>query len=48
MQFAAPGLSQKSHNHFPKAWWVLSLEVPLGDLWVFYLSEWAQVSFLKQ
>jgi len=26
MQFAAPGLSQKSHNHFPKAWWILSLD----------------------
>jgi hypothetical protein len=26
MQFAAAGLSQKSHNHFPKAWWILSLD----------------------
>ena len=26
MQFAPPGLSQKLHNHFPKAWWRLSLD----------------------
>ncbi len=26
MQFAAPGLSKKSHNRFPKACWILSLD----------------------
>jgi hypothetical protein len=26
MQFAASGLSQKSYNHFHKAWWILSLD----------------------
>ena len=25
MQFPHPTHSQKSHNHFPKAWWILSL-----------------------
>ena len=27
MEFAALGLSQKYHNHFPKAWWILSLDI---------------------
>jgi hypothetical protein len=26
MQFALPAHSQKSHNHFPEAWWILSLD----------------------